>query len=152
MAKKFYESYIIIDGNLDDAAIEEVIKKYESFLLKNESEIINIDKIGRRRLAYPIQKSSNGFYVCFEINSSSDSIPKIERTYILDDSILRYLTIYVSPRTRKEKEEHFKNRAIIQAKYEESKAKTDIEAAGEVENKDTVKDPKKVVEEIVSSN
>lgn len=123
MSKKLYESYIIIDGNLEDAAIEEEIKKYEALLSKNEAEIVNVDRIGRKRLAYPIRKRLNGFYVCFEILSSTNIITKIERSYQLDENILRYLTIYISPRTKKEKEEHFKNKAILQSKYEEAKEK-----------------------------
>lgn len=123
MSKKLYESYIIIDGNLDDNAIEEEIKKYEALLKKNEVEINLINKIGRKRLAYPIKKVQNGYYVCYEILSSPDIISKLERTYQLDDNILRYLTIFVSARTLKEKEEHFKNKAILQSKYDEAKEK-----------------------------
>ena len=122
MGKKYYESYIIIDGNLEDNAVDEIIKKYENLFKKNEIEIKNIDKIGRRRLAYPIKKRVNGYYVCFEINSPSNLLSKLERTYILDESILRYLTIYMSAKTIREKDEHLKNKAILQSKYEQSKS------------------------------
>lgn len=123
MSKKLYESYIIIDGNLEESAIEEAIKKVESLLLKNDVEIINIDKIGRKRLAYQIKKRVNGYYVCFEILAPAGIISKLERAYILDENILRYLTIFVSSITKREKEEHFKNKAILQSKYEEEKLK-----------------------------
>ena len=127
MSKKLYESYIIIDGNLEENAIEEEIKKNEALLAKNEIEIINIDKIGRKRLAYPIKKRQNGYYVCFEILAPANVITKLERSYILDESILRYLTIYISSITKREKEEHFKNKAILQSKYEEEKLKLENE-------------------------
>nr|MBP9191516.1 30S ribosomal protein S6 [Ignavibacteria bacterium] len=64
MSKKHYESYIIIDGNLEEAAIEEEITKNENLLKKHEVEIMNIDRIGRKKLAYQIKKRSNGYYVC----------------------------------------------------------------------------------------
>ena len=127
MSKKLYESYIIIDGNLEENAIEEEIKKNEALLAKNEIEIINIDKIGRKRLAYPIKKRQNGYYVCFEILAPANVITKLERSYILDENILRYLTIYISSITKREKEEHFKNKAILQSKYEEEKLKLENE-------------------------
>ena len=57
--KKNYESYIIFDGNLEDSNIEEFISKYENLLKKNEVDIKNIDRIGRRRLAYAIKKKLN---------------------------------------------------------------------------------------------
>ncbi len=115
MSKKFYESYIIIDGNLDDNAITEIISKYEAFFTKNEIEVVQINKIGRRRMAYAIKKKQNGFYVCFEILVSAGLITKLERAYQLDENVLRYLSIHVSQKTKQEKEEHFKNRAMVEA-------------------------------------
>ncbi len=121
MSKRYYESYIIFDGNLEDAGIEEEITKYENLLLKNEIEINKIDRMGRKRLAYPIKKRQNGYYVCFEISAPPQIITKIERAYVLDENILRYLTIFMSVKALKEKDEHLKNRAIIQSKFEEIK-------------------------------
>ena len=144
MLKKLYESYIIIDGNLEDAAIEEEIKKFETLLLKNEIEIVNIDRIGRKRLAYPIKKRLNGFYVCFEILASTNILSKIERSYILDENILRYLTIFISTKTKKEKEEHFKHKALLQSKYEEAKEKLENSAAEVKSEPVAVPEPAKV--------
>ncbi len=123
MNKRYYESYIIIDGNLDDAAIEDEIKKYELFFQKNDIEVSAVERIGRKRLAYVIKKRQNGFYVCFIVIAPPDIISKVERTYKLDENIIRYLTIFMSTRSLKEKEEHLKNRALIQSKFEESKEK-----------------------------
>lgn len=136
MSKKFYESYVIFDGNLDDSAIEDLIKKYESYFSKNDIELVNSVRIGRKRLSYEINNKQNGFYVCFEILSPSGLISKFERAYILDESILRYLTIFVSDKTRKEKDEHFKYKAIMQAKFEDNKAK---ELKEEKENSEAAK-------------
>jgi len=121
LSKRYYESYIIIDGNLEDTAIDEEITKYESFFRKNEIEINNLERMGRKRLAYQIKKKQNGFYVCFQITAPPQTISKLERTYKLDENILRYLTVYMSPKTIREKEDHLKNKAIIQSKYEETK-------------------------------
>ncbi|MFZ1322840.1 MAG: 30S ribosomal protein S6 [Ignavibacteria bacterium] len=152
MSKKFYESYVIFDGNLDDSSIEDLIKKYESLFSKNEIEIHNVVRIGRKRLAYEIEKKQNGFYVCFEIYSPADLITKFERSYVLDDSILRYLTIFVSDKTRKEKDEHFKHKAIMQQKFEDTKAKELKEeeekalAKTEAKKEDVKEDSTKVLE------
>lgn len=148
MSKRYYESYLIIDGNLEDTAIEDVIRKYESLLIKNEVEINNIDRIGRKRLSYLIKKRLTGYYVCFEILSSPQFISKLERTYILDESILRYLTIFMSSKALKEKEEHLKNRAIFQSKFEESKLLAEAEKNAEENStikKDSSIDEEKVV-------
>lgn len=162
MSKKFYESYIILDGNLEDNAIEEEIKRYETLLLKNDIEIVNIDRIGRKRLAYAIKKKLNGYYICFEILAPTGIISKIERAYILDENILRYLTIFVSPKTQKEKVEHFKNKALLQSKYEEAKEKQliaqneeakNLEEAKNSEETKNIKDKEtETVKEVLQSN
>lgn len=121
MVEKNYETYIIVDGNLEDNVIEDIITKYESLLKKNGVEIKNIEKIGRKRLAYPIKNKQNGFYICYEIISNPDYISKLERVYKLDESILRYLTVYMSKKTLKEKEEYLNKRALMVAKYEAEK-------------------------------
>ena len=148
MTKKQYESYIIIDGNLDDNAIEEEIKKYESLLSKNEVEIKEVVRIGRRRLAYPILKRLNGFYVCFDILASPNLISRLERSYKLDESILRYLSIHVSEKTKKEKEEHFRNKAIMQSKFEEAKEKQENSTPPAGDNL-KVEKPEELVKETV---
>ena len=125
MANKNYETYIIVDGNLEDNVIEDIIVKYESLLKKNGVEINNIDKIGRKRLAYPINKKQNGFYICYEILSNPDYISKLEKVYKLDESVLRYLTIYMSKKTINEKEEYLKKIAVMAAKYDDEKKETE---------------------------
>lgn len=145
MSKKHYESYIIIDGNLEEAAIEEEITKNENLLKKNDVDIINIDRIGRKKLAYQIKKRFNGYYVCFDISAPAESLKKIERAYVLDENILRHLTILITPITQREKEEHFKNKAILQSKYEEEKLKQEsIKAAEEASNDITKEEAKPV--------
>ncbi len=149
MQKKFYESYIIIDGNLDDSAVEDEIKKFETFLSKNDIDIAAVNRIGRRRLAYPIRKRANGYYVCFEINCSPELVPKLERVYKLDETILRYLTIFVSGKTRKEKDEHFRNKAIAQSKLDEMREKQNSSVP---ENAVAESDKKESITEPVQSN
>lgn len=128
MIKKDYESYIILDGNFEDSQIEEIILRYENLLKKNDVEIKNIERIGRRRMAYPIKKKQNGYYICYEFVSAPETIEKIERAYKLDENILRYLTVYMSKKTLEMRNEHFKKRAIAQAKMEAEKEKIEEES------------------------
>lgn len=125
MTKRHYESYIILDGNFEDSAIEEIINKYENLLHKNKVEIKNIDKIGRRRLAYQIKRKQNGFYICFEFIAEPDFIVKLERAYKLDENILRYLTIIMSKNELKSKENYLKKKAMILQNMEAEKMEAD---------------------------
>lgn len=135
MSKKHYETYIIVDGNFEDAAIEEIITKYDSLLKKNEAEIKFADRIGRKKLAYAIKGKQNGYYICFEFIAEPTVIALLERAYKLDDNIMRYLTVTLDKKTLLEKADYLKKRAIHQAametaKEEEAKKLAETEAAG----------------------
>lgn len=127
--KKHYESYIIVDGNYEDNVIEEIVKKYDAFFKKNEVEIKNIDRIGRRRMAYAINKKQNGYYICFEVIADPQVIAKLERTYKLDENILRYLSIIMDKKTMKEKDDYLKKKSLLAAEAAAKEAKSVEEVA-----------------------
>ncbi len=138
-AKRNYEIYIILDGNSDDPVIEDTITKYENWFKKNEAEISLIDKIGRRRLAYSIKRIQNGYYICFEVLAPAEIIAKLERTFKLDESVIRHLTVFMSKQELRDKEAHFNKRAAIIAKVEADAKEKEALALSEVvqiENKD----------------
>jgi len=87
-----YESVIIINATLDDSQIEAVIKRVEEIISAESGNIIDVEKWGRKRLAYPIEKSKNGYYVIFRFTAPTEAITKIERMYRLDEAVVRYLT------------------------------------------------------------
>jgi small subunit ribosomal protein S6 len=91
--KKIYESTFIVNASLDDHQIDGVIEKVKDVIVKNNGEIREMVKWGRKRFTYPIKKKNNGFYVIAEFSAPGDVVAKLERHYFLDESILRYLTI-----------------------------------------------------------
>jgi small subunit ribosomal protein S6 len=96
MNKRVYESAILINAALDDEAIINLIGRVKETITSNGGEILDIDDWGRKRLAYQVKKSKIGYYVIFRFNSSLDIVPKLERFYQLDETILRYLTTSLS--------------------------------------------------------
>lgn len=127
--KRNYEIYIIVDGNFDDATIEGITSKYENFMKKNGAEILNIDKIGRRRLAYPIKKKVNGYYTCFEVIAPSDVVGKLEKNFRIDENILRHLAIHMSKTDLKEKQDYLKKKALTLARLEAERASEENKTA-----------------------
>jgi small subunit ribosomal protein S6 len=91
--KRFYETTFIVNSYLEDPQIETIITKVEDTIVKNGGLIKLFDKIGRKRLTYPIKKKNNGFYCYILFESTAEVITKIERIYQLEENILRYLTI-----------------------------------------------------------
>jgi len=120
--KRNYEIYIIVDGNFEDPTVEEIISKYEKLMVKNGTEIINIDRMGRKRLAYPIKKKVNGYYICYEVLAPADVVGKLEKTFRIDENILRNLAIVMSKKDLKDKQEYFVKKAATLAAFEAQKA------------------------------
>ena len=92
MKSQTYESVIIVNAALDDSQIESVADRVKNTITTNGGNILDFEKWGRKRLAYPIQKSKNGYYIIFRFTAPTEAITKIERMYRLDETIVRYLT------------------------------------------------------------
>ncbi len=101
---RIYESVIIINATLEDAQVETEIEKIKDFILKNGGEIRALEKWGRRRLAYAIKKKNNGFYVLYEFKAPGDIVAKLERQYLLNENVIRFMTIELNKKALKAKE------------------------------------------------
>ena len=101
---KIYETTFIVNAALDDAQIESVIEKVKDLIVKNGGEVRSLEKWGRKRLAYTIDKKNNGFYAYLEFKAPGDLIAKMERHYHLDDQIIRHLTIQLDKKALKARE------------------------------------------------
>ena len=113
--KSYYECTFIVNPGLDDAQIEGTIKAAEETIVKNGGQLIATDRIGRRRLAYPITKKHNGFYVCVEFEADGKSIERVERFLTLDENVMRYLTLKLDKRQLDAKRTRAAALAAIQA-------------------------------------
>ncbi|MCY4781366.1 30S ribosomal protein S6 [Sphingobacterium sp. UT-1RO-CII-1] len=88
-----YESVIILTPLLSDEAAKETIEKFKSILAEGGAEIVAEDNWGLRKLAYPIQKKSTGFYHLTEFKAPGELIQKLELEYKRDERVMRFLTI-----------------------------------------------------------
>ncbi|NJD21739.1 MAG: 30S ribosomal protein S6 [Melioribacter sp.] len=93
MRKRTYESVIIINAALEDDQVETTISRMQETITTHGGELIEVDKWGRKRLAYPIKKAKSGYYVVFRFSATTDLVATLERNYRLDENIIRYLTI-----------------------------------------------------------
>ncbi len=96
MKSGVYESAILINAALEDNQIENVINRVKEFITTNGGQIRDFENWGRKRLAYPIEKSKIGYYAILRFDAPGSIVSKLERFYNLDEHILRYLTIKLS--------------------------------------------------------
>jgi small subunit ribosomal protein S6 len=88
-----YETVIILTPLLSEDAAKEVIAKFSKILKDNGAEIIQEDNWGLRKLAYPIQKKSTGYYHLTEFKAPGELINKLEIELRRDERVVRFLTI-----------------------------------------------------------
>lgn len=88
-----YETVFIATPVLSDAQVQEVIGKFRGVITENGGQIVNEEDWGLRKLAYPIQKKTTGFYFFIEFTSDGDIIDTLETQYRRDERIIRFLTM-----------------------------------------------------------
>ncbi len=107
-----YETVFILTPVLSDDQMKEAVEKFKGILTKNGAEIINEELWGMKKLAYPIEKKSTGFYVLVEFKADPTVIKTLEVNYRRDERVIRYITIknekyaaqYAEKRRNKKKE------------------------------------------------
>ncbi len=87
-----YETVFIVTPVLSEAQMKEAVEKFKNFLTSNDTEIVHEENWGLKKLAYPIQNKSTGFYQLFEFKADSTLIEKLETQYRRDERIIRFLT------------------------------------------------------------
>ena len=90
---RLYETTFIVNASLDDTQVDAVIGRVQDVIVKNGGTANALNKWGRKRLAYSINKKTNGFYVNIEFTAPAPLLASLERAFQLDEMILRFLTI-----------------------------------------------------------
>ena len=88
-----YETVFIATPVLSDAQLNEVFGKFRGVITENGGQIINEEQWGLKKLAYPIQKKTTGFYFLIEFTGEGNIIETIETQYRRDERIIRFLTM-----------------------------------------------------------
>lgn len=90
---KHYETVFIATPVLSEDQMKEAVEKFRNILRKNNAEIVHEEDWGLRKLAYPIEKKSTGFYHLIEYKAEGEAIDNLELEFKRDERILRFLTV-----------------------------------------------------------
>jgi len=88
-----YETVFILTPVLSETQMKETVEKFKSLLLENGAVITNEENWGLRKLAYPIQKKTTGFYCLLQFDAEPNVITTLETNYRRDERVIRYLTV-----------------------------------------------------------
>ena len=88
-----YETLYLIAPELEDEAVRAEIDKFSGIIASNGGEIESTDEWGKRRLAYPINYKTEGYYVLTNFSASGELPRELERNFKNDENILRYIVV-----------------------------------------------------------
>ncbi len=130
-----YETVFILTPVLSEPQMKEAVEKFKTVLTDNGATIENEELWGMRKLAYPIQKKTTGFYAFLEFAGEPTIVNKLETAYRRDEKVIRFLTF------RQEKYAHeyaLKRRSLKKnaAKVEETPAEQPAIEAPQAEVKE----------------
>ena len=91
--KPYYETMYILRPDIPEEEVDSHLKKYSEMLEKSETEVLDSQMRGKRRLAYPIDKHKEGIYVQLSHDGDGQHVGVLEKAMRLSEDVIRYLTV-----------------------------------------------------------
>jgi small subunit ribosomal protein S6 len=114
-----YEIIFIVRPDVTEEDVDKLIAQMEGVVASTGGKLEKVEKLGRRRLAYRVQKQREGIYVLFRLQGSGDTVKEFERRLKVIDTVIKYLTVRIDEDL--ERAEKFK---ALRAKQESKKRRS----------------------------
>jgi len=88
-----YEIMFIVNPNVAEDEIDKINSQLEGIITSGGGKVSKIEKMGKRRLAYVVDKNTDGFYVLFVTTATGAIVREIERRLRVMDPVIKYLTV-----------------------------------------------------------
>ena len=106
-----YEIMFIVNPNAVDEEIDKINGQIEGVITAGGGKVEKIEKMGKRRLAYEVDKHREGHYVLFVISANGDIVKECERRLRVMDPVIKYLTVRIDDEVRRfEKIRHYRQK------------------------------------------
>jgi small subunit ribosomal protein S6 len=90
---RLYETIFIASPTLTDEQSDELVKYFEGVIAEQGGELLKTDKWGRKKLAYEVQKFSEGYYTLFQMNAGPKLVAELERRFRNNDAVIKFLSV-----------------------------------------------------------
>ena len=87
-----YETVFIINPNVEDSGVKTLIEKFSN-IINNDGKVESVEELGKKRLAYEIQKNSEGIYVLINFEAEPGLIKELERVYRITDEVIKFIVV-----------------------------------------------------------
>ena len=123
-----YETVFILTPVLSDEQMKEAVGKFSGVLEENGGKIVNVEEWGLKKLAYPIQKKSTGFYCLVEFEGEPTIVKKLDTAFRRDERVIRFFIFRLDKYAAEYAE---KRRALRAKKASENPAEVSAEATAQ---------------------
>jgi small subunit ribosomal protein S6 len=93
-----YELGIVVNPDVGDEQARAIVERITHVIAAHEGQVVRVNAVGRRRLAYPIDRHRDGLYFYFDLTLEPGSVAEIERSLRVNEEIIRHLTLVRDPR------------------------------------------------------
>lgn len=88
-----YEIMFIVRPTLDEKALETIVKDAQKLITNDKGKVIEFKDLGRKKLAYEIDKEVSGFYYLMEVEAKKETIQEFDRKFRINEKVLRHLIL-----------------------------------------------------------
>ena len=136
MNNNHYEITVIYNGMLEDDQVKPYVDQTVEMIGRHGGTIKSTDVWGRRRLAYPIEKKNNGYYIQFTVEGPGEMVHHLERFFHIEENVMRHLILQFSQRDLQRREEAKEKHAAAAAAEAAARAAEEAAAAGGADDED----------------
>ena len=87
-----YESVVIINPNVEENSLKELIERFQT-LINTDGKVEQVNELGKKKLAYEINKNKEGYYVVYDFEANPKLIAELERNYRITDEIIKFIVV-----------------------------------------------------------
>ncbi len=88
-----YETIIVIDPNIEAEYVEKIIDDVQNLISGSGGKVSEVDKWGKRRLAYEVEGNRDGIYILINFEAEPEFVRRLARYYGLTEQIIKYITV-----------------------------------------------------------
>ena len=97
-----YEVMVILDPDLEERTVQPSLETFLNVVRNDGGTVDNVEIWGRRRLAYEINKKSDGIYVVIDLNCKIETVKELDRRLNLNEAVLRTKVVRAAEKKKKE--------------------------------------------------
>jgi small subunit ribosomal protein S6 len=123
-----YEIMFIVRPDVEETELDKLIETFSGYVTSGGGEIKSTEKMGRRRLAYTVQKFNDGFYILLIVAAPASLIAEIERRLRVSEPVIKFITVRMDEeekrlaKIKKHRDAHVKRSALPQVSAEAAAA------------------------------